>query len=144
MYRKILIHCQNQSRLSMSVFIFSTISQILKTKFYVFWTQTCRNWMQKTRHVFLSPKLYPPFQRISLSIPHFISCSGISISSCLQSILNSGDVCIFLSPRLFLHPVIFISFYYIYVYHCKKTDHIVFPFRSSVSNLLIFKPLTYT
>ena len=29
---------------STSVFIFYNISQILKTKFYAFWTQTCRNW----------------------------------------------------------------------------------------------------
>ena len=27
----------------MSVFIFSTISKILKTTFYILWTQTCRN-----------------------------------------------------------------------------------------------------
>ena len=31
-----------KSSLSTSVFIFSTISQILKTKFYVVWTQTCK------------------------------------------------------------------------------------------------------
>ena len=29
--------------LSTSVFIFSKISQILKRKFYIFWSQTCRN-----------------------------------------------------------------------------------------------------
>ena len=33
-----------ESSLSTTVFIYSTISQISKTKFYVFWTQTCRNW----------------------------------------------------------------------------------------------------
>ena len=32
-----------KSRLSTSVFISSDISQIFKTKFYVFWTQACRN-----------------------------------------------------------------------------------------------------
>ena len=32
-----------KNRLSMCVFIFSTIYQICKTKFYVFWTQACRN-----------------------------------------------------------------------------------------------------
>ena len=32
-----------KSSLSTSVFIFSNIYQILKTKFYIFWTQTCRN-----------------------------------------------------------------------------------------------------
>ena len=49
------------------------------------------------------------------------------------------NICIFLSTRLFLTLVIFISFY-----HCKKNlCHIVFPFRSFVSNLLIFKPLSY-
>ena len=32
------------SLISMSVSIFSTISQILKTKLYVFWTQTCKSW----------------------------------------------------------------------------------------------------
>ena len=31
---------------STSVFIFSDISQILKTKFDIFWTLTCRNWTQ--------------------------------------------------------------------------------------------------
>ena len=35
---------KTKSSLSTSVFIFSAISQILKTTFYVFWTQTCRNW----------------------------------------------------------------------------------------------------
>ena len=33
-----------KTSLSTSVFILSTISQCLKTKFYIFWTQTCRNW----------------------------------------------------------------------------------------------------
>ena len=37
-------HYQNKNSLSMSVFISSAITQILKTKFYGFWTQTCRNW----------------------------------------------------------------------------------------------------
>ena len=31
-----------KSSLSISVLIFSTISQILKSKFYVLWTQTCK------------------------------------------------------------------------------------------------------
>ena len=35
---------KTKSSLSMSVFIFSAISQILQTAFYVFCTQTCRNW----------------------------------------------------------------------------------------------------
>ena len=30
--------------ISMSLFIYSTISQILETIFYLFWAQTCRNW----------------------------------------------------------------------------------------------------
>ena len=34
---------ETKSSLSTSVFIFSAISQILKTTFYVFWTQTYRN-----------------------------------------------------------------------------------------------------
>ena len=46
---------------------------------------------------------------LSLSIPQFISCSGISISYYLQFILTPANICIFLPPRLFLHPVIFIS-----------------------------------
>ena len=67
------------------------------------------------------------------------SCSGISISSYLRSIATFGNIYIYLSSRLFLHTVIFLSFY-----HCKKKlDHIVFPSRSFVSNLLFFIPLTY-
>ena len=58
---------------------------------------------------------------LSLSIPQFISCSGISISSYIRSIFTSSNICIFLFPRLFLYPVKFISFY-----HCKRNlDHIV-------------------
>ena len=34
---------ETKTNLSTSVFIFSTISQILKIIFYVFWAQTCRN-----------------------------------------------------------------------------------------------------
>ena len=34
---------KTKSNLSTPVFIFSAISQILETKFYVFCTQTCRN-----------------------------------------------------------------------------------------------------
>ena len=34
---------QTNSCLSTSVYIFFTIFQILETKFYVFWTRTCRN-----------------------------------------------------------------------------------------------------
>ena len=34
---------KTQYSLSMSVFILSTVSHILKTKFYVFGIQTCRN-----------------------------------------------------------------------------------------------------
>ena len=34
---------ETKSSISTSIFILSTISQILKTKFYVCWTQTCRN-----------------------------------------------------------------------------------------------------
>ena len=52
MKKKILIYfakielfsiLETRSSLSMPVFIFSTISQISKTKFHVIWTQTCRN-----------------------------------------------------------------------------------------------------
>ena len=35
--------CQIKSSLSTSAFIFSTVSQILRTKFDEFWTQRCRN-----------------------------------------------------------------------------------------------------
>ena len=42
-----------KSSLSTSLFIFSTISQILKTKFYVFWKQTCRNWTKYELATFL-------------------------------------------------------------------------------------------
>ena len=37
---------KTKSSLSTSVFISSAISQISETKFYVFCTQTCRNWNQ--------------------------------------------------------------------------------------------------
>ena len=55
--KNFVIFCQNwtfcifetKSSLSTSVFIFSTISQILKTKFHVVWTQTCRNLMSSTK-----------------------------------------------------------------------------------------------
>ena len=40
---ELFIISEIKSSLSTSVFIFSTISQILKTKFHVVWTQTCRN-----------------------------------------------------------------------------------------------------
>ena len=40
--------------ISTSVFIFSTISQILKRKVYVLWTQTCRNLKSITFANFLS------------------------------------------------------------------------------------------
>ena len=40
---KFIFIIKTKSSLSTSVFILSTISQILKTKFYVFWKQTCRN-----------------------------------------------------------------------------------------------------
>ena len=42
--RKNFFIVETKCNLSTSVFIFSTIPQILRTKFYVFWTQTCRNW----------------------------------------------------------------------------------------------------
>ena len=61
------------------------------------------------------PKLYPSCQGIFLFLSLGLSLSGISISFYLQSIPRSGNICIFLSPRLFLQPVKFISFY-----HCKK------------------------
>ena len=41
-YRKLFFNFETKSSLSTSVSIFSIISQILKTKFYVFWAQTCR------------------------------------------------------------------------------------------------------
>ena len=71
------------------------------------------------------------------NIYHFLSFSlSLPIS---KSIPTSDNICIFLSSRLFLQPVKFIFFY-----HCKKNlDHIVFPSRSFISNLLIFIPLTH-
>ena len=33
----------NKTYVSAFIFMFPTISQILKSKFYVLWTQTCRN-----------------------------------------------------------------------------------------------------
>ena len=41
---KFVFIVKTKSSLSTSVPIFSTISQIWKTKFYVFWLQTCINW----------------------------------------------------------------------------------------------------
>ena len=40
---------ETKSGPSMSVFILSNISQISKTKFYIFWTQKCRNWTKLFR-----------------------------------------------------------------------------------------------
>ena len=40
---KLFVFLQSKSCLSLSVFILSIISQILKTKFYVIWSKTCRN-----------------------------------------------------------------------------------------------------
>ena len=78
------------------------------------------------RYVSLSPKLYPPCQGISISF--YPSVYLLFWNSYLQSIPTFSNICIFLSPRLFLHPVKSISFY-----HCEKNlDHIVFPFRSFV------------
>ena len=88
---------------------------------------------------YLQTYIHHSKQYLSLSIPQFISCCGISISSYLQSIPMSVNICILLSPRLFLHPLKLIFFY-----HCKQnSDHTIFPSRSFVSNLLIFIPLTY-
>ena len=83
------------------------------------------------RYVFLSPKLYPPSQGISISFYPSVYCLFWNIY--LQSIPTSVNVCIFLSPRLFLHSVMFTSFYHFKI----NLDHIVFPSRSFVSNLFI-------
>ena len=40
---KLFFIFQTKSCLSASVFIFSAVSQLLYTKFYLFWTQKCRN-----------------------------------------------------------------------------------------------------
>ena len=40
---ELFFNFETKSSLSASVFIINAISQILKIKFYVFWTQTCRN-----------------------------------------------------------------------------------------------------
>ena len=65
------------------------------------------------------PKLYSPCQGISIYF--YPSVYLLFWNIYLQSIPTSSNICIFLSPHLFLHPVKFISFY-----QCKKNlDHIL-------------------
>ena len=40
---ELFLNFETYLRLSTSVFILSNIPEILKTKFYALWTQTCRN-----------------------------------------------------------------------------------------------------
>ena len=60
---------KTKSSLSSSVFIFSIISQILKTKFYVFWTQTCIEIGPNCSHELSTfPKYHMPLRNFILEI----------------------------------------------------------------------------
>ena len=48
---ELFFNFETKSSLSTSIFIFTTISQILERKFYLFSTQTCRNLLSKSESV---------------------------------------------------------------------------------------------
>ena len=85
--------------------------------------------------LYLQNDIYYAKEYLSLSIPQFISCSGRSISSYLQSILTSGNICIFISPRLFLHLVkIFCEFFLlqkIEIFTCIRNKWLIMIIRKS-------------
>ena len=55
---------KTESSPSTSVFIFSNISWILKTKFYIFWIQTCRKWTKLFTWTFY-------FSQVSYALKNF-------------------------------------------------------------------------
>ena len=67
---------KTKSSLSTFIFIFSTIFQILVTRLYLFWTQTCRNWTKlfirifyfsQVSHVLKEAKNIDRHQRLNFS-----------------------------------------------------------------------------
>ena len=68
---KLFFIFETRNGLSTSVFIFSTISQILKTKFHVAWTQTCRSLIPEILTQYIFQICQKKFERLKKLIKLF-------------------------------------------------------------------------